>query len=221
MSLRRVELAHGGRGTRRASRSSNPSSLGELVGAEDLEQAEEAVRVVLERRGREEQRVPVQARDGRDRAVGGVAGMARGPAQMMRLVHDQQVDSGCDRLLGEARTRDQRVETDHRMTVDVERIESGAEIALDVREPGLVQEHEDLVVLAPQLPQPLHGQRLGRDHERALGAPRADQVVRDQARLDRLSEADLVREQPPHRVLPGRLEGDVELMREETDPARR
>jgi hypothetical protein len=78
-------------------------------------------------------------------------------------------------------------------------------------------QHEDLVILPPQLAEPLHGQRFGGDDQRALGAPRADEVVGDQTGLDRLAEAHLVGEQPAHRVLPRRLEGDVQLVREQAD----
>ena len=84
--------------------------------------------------------------------------------------------------------------------VHVERVEVGAEVARHVGEPRVVEQHEDLVVLPPQLAQPLHRERLGSDHQAALGAPGADEAVQDQAGLDRLAEADLVGEQPAHRV---------------------
>jgi hypothetical protein len=58
----------------------------------------------------------------------------------------------------------------------------------------------------------------GGDDQGPLGAPRAQEVVRDEARLDGLPEPDLVGEEPAHRVLTRRLERDVELVGEEPDP---
>ena len=54
-----------------------PLVLGELVGAQELKESEEPVRVVLERRGGQQQRVPAEGGDRRDRAVGGAPRMAR------------------------------------------------------------------------------------------------------------------------------------------------
>ena len=82
----------------------------------------------------------------------------------------------------------------------VERVEVRAEVARHVGEPLVVEQHEDLVVLAPQLAEPLDRQGVGRDDEAALGAAGPDQAIQDQARLDGLAEAHLVGEQPPHRI---------------------
>ena len=173
--------------------------------------------VVVQRYRGEQQHVPAQGRDRRDGTPRRVAGMARGTAQAVGLVDDQQVDPGHDGLLRQAWVRDQRLERDHGAPVDVERVEAGTVIARHVGEPGVVEQHEDLVVLAPELAQPLDGQRLGSDHEAALGAAGPQQAAQDQAGLDRLAEADLVGEQPAHGVAGRRALGRVQLVWEEAD----
>ena len=64
-----------------------------------------------------------------------------------------------------------------------------------------------------------NGLKSGRDHQAALGPPRAQEAAQHQAGLDRLAESHLVGEQPAHRVRGGRPLGGVELVREEPDPA--
>ncbi len=99
MSTRRVELVQGGSGSWRASRCLEALVLREVGGAQQLEQAEEAVDVVVQRYRGEQQHVPPQGRDRRHGAPGRVAGMARRTAQAVGLVDDQQVDPGQDGLL--------------------------------------------------------------------------------------------------------------------------
>ena len=101
--------------------------------------------------------------------------------------------------------------------MDVERVEAGAEVARDVGEPRRIEQREHLVILAPQLAEPLHRQRLGRDDQAALDLLRVQQPVHDQRRFDRLAEPDFVGEQPAHRHPRGRALGDVQLMREQAD----
>ena len=112
-----------------------------------------------------------QGGDRPDGAVAGFAGVARRSTQVMRLVDDQQVDPDLDRLPGEVRILLQHLQRDHHPAVRLERIEAAAVVLLDVQEPLVVQQHEDLVVLAPQLAQPLHGQGGRCDDQRPLGAP--------------------------------------------------
>ena len=82
---------------------------------------------------------------------------------------------------------------------------------------GGVEQREHLVILAPQLAQPLHRQRLGRDDQAALDLLRVQQPVHDQRGFDRLAQPDFVGQQPPHRHPRGRAFGDVQLMREQPD----
>ena len=138
---------------------------------------------------------------------------------MVGLVDHQQVDAGRHRLLGQAAPRGERLQADDRAAVDVERVEARAVVARHVGQPLVVEQGEDLVVLAPQLAQPLHGQRLGRDHQRALGAAGVQQPVEDQAGLDRLAEPHLVGQQPAHGSAPAGALGGVELVGEELDAA--
>ena len=175
--------------------------------------------VVLERRGREQEHVAAEAGDGRDRAPGAVAGVAGRPAEPMRLVDHHEVDARRHRLLRQPRARDERLQRDDGPAMHVERVEVGAEVARHVGQPVLVEEGEHLVVLPPHLAQPLHGQRLRGHDEAALDAVRAHQAVQDEAGLDRLAQADLVREEPAHGVGGARALRGVELVREEPDAA--
>ena len=89
----------------------------------------------------------------------------------------------------------------------------------DVGEAAVVEQREDLVILAPQLAEPLHRERRRRHHEAALDAPRVHEMVEDQAGLDGLAEADFVGQQPAHRVAVRGALGHVELVREQPHPA--
>ena len=160
MSARRVELVHGGSGVPALEPRLEARVLGKLLGAQQLQQPEEPVRVVLERRRAEQQHVPAErARSARRRATparrdgpaaaAGAAPRPR-PADRCRPPPPARVS---------ARPLDQRLERDHRAAMQLERIEAGAEVARDVGEASVVEQREDLVILAPQLAEPLHGQR--------------------------------------------------------------
>ena len=83
---------------------------------------------------------------------------------MMGLVDDEEVDSGLGGLLAEPPPGGEQIEPDHGAPVDVERVEVGPMIAGHVGQPLFVEEGEGLVVLAPELAEPLQGQGLGRDN---------------------------------------------------------
>ena len=99
----------------------------------------------------------------------------------------------------------------------VERIEVRAEIPYHVGKPRRVEQRELLVILPPQLSQPLHGQRVGRDDETAFDLPGMHQPVEDERRFDGLAEPDFVGEEPAHRIAGGRAFRDMELVGEEPD----
>ena len=103
MSTRRVELVHGGSGVPRGEARLEADVLGKLLRPQQLQQPEEAVRVVFERRRAEQQHVAAEGGDRRDRAPRRFAGMSGRAPQALRFVHDQQVDAGLDRLLGQLR----------------------------------------------------------------------------------------------------------------------
>ena len=175
------------------------------------------MRVVFERRRAEQQDVPPERGDRRNRAIRRLARMPGRTPQPLRLVDDEQVDARRHRLPGQLRPLDQRLERDHRAAMDVERVEAGAEVARDVGQARRVEQREHLVILAPQLAQPLHRQRLGRDDQAALDLLRVQQPVHDQRGFDGLAQPDFVGEQPPHRHPRGRALRDVQLMREQPD----
>ncbi len=192
--------------------------LGEVGGPQKLEQAEEAVNVVVERDRGEEEQVSPERGDRRDRTPGRSAGVPGRAPQAVGLVHDEEVDAGLGRAGRELGPGDERLQGHDGASVNVERVEVGAVVPRDVGEPRLVEQDEHLVVLPPQLAEPLDGQGLGCDDQAPLGLPGPDEAAQDQAGLDRLAEPDLVGQQPAHGKGGGRALGRVELVGEEADP---
>ena len=103
MSARRVELVHGGSGVPCGEARLDAHVLRKVLRPQQLQQPEEPVRVVFERRRAQQQHVAAERRDRRNRAPGRIAGMARRTPQTLRLVDDQQIDAGAHRLLGQLR----------------------------------------------------------------------------------------------------------------------
>ena len=163
--------------------------------------------------------MPSQGGERGDGAIRLVARMAGRAPQVVRLVDHQQVDPGGGRLLGEAAAGNEGLQADDGAAVDLERVEVRPVVGRHVVQPLRVEQDEDLVVLPPQLAEPLQGQRLGDHHQRAVGAAGVEEAVHDQAGLDRLAEADLVGQQPAHRVAVAGALGGVELVGEELDAA--
>ena len=176
------------------------------------------MRVVFERRRAEQQDVPPERRDWRNRAIPRLARMSGRTAQPVRFIHDEEIDTSCHRLPNQLGPPDQRLEGDHSAAMDVEGIEPGAEVARDISQTQRIKQREHVVILAPQLAQPLHGERLGRDDKTALDLLRVQEPVHDQCGLDRLTETDLVGKQPANRHARGRVLGDMQLVREEANP---
>ena len=73
--------------------------------------------------------------------------------------------------------------------------------------------------LPVELPEPLDRQRRRRDDGGPVSSVSPEEPREDQARLDRLPQPHLVREEPADRVGRGRPLGDMELVREEGDPS--
>ncbi len=152
-----------------------------------------------------------------NRAILPPARVARRTPQTLGLVNDEQVDARGYCLSGQFRPFNQRLEADHRAAVRVEWVEAGAEVARDVGQARRIEEREHLMVLAPQLAQPLHRQRLGHDDQAALDRLRVQQPVHDERGLDGLAQPHLVGEEPPHGHPRRRALRDVQLMREQPD----
>ena len=191
--------------------------LGKLLWTEELEQTEEPVGVILEWGRTQEQDMTTQAGDRRDCAPAGLAGVARRAAKPVCFVYDEEIDSRFHRLVGQLRALSQHLQRDDGTTVHVERVEVVAEVARHVGEARRIEKGEDLVVLAPELAQPLNRQGIRCDNEAAFDFSGMHEPIQDQRRFDRLPEADLVGEQPAHRVAGARPLRDVELVREEPD----
>src|SRR4029079_9044754 len=110
-----------------------------LLRPQELQQPEEPVRVVYERRGAQEQDVPAKRGNRGYGAPGSVAGVAGWPFEVLCLVHHEQVDPGAHSLRGELRTLDQHLQRDHRAAMDVERVEVRSEVADNVSEAVAVE----------------------------------------------------------------------------------
>ena len=215
MSARRVELVHGAQRRSLCQPRLEVHALGIVLWTQQLQQPEEAVRIAFERRRAEQQDVAAQRRNRSDGSPRRLTRVARRPAQPLRLVYDQQIDARAHRLLGQLRALDQHLQRNHPAPVHVEGVEAFAEVALHVGQPRRVEQREHLVVLAPQLAQPLHGQRVGRHHQAALHAAGVHQPVENQRRFDGFPEAHFVGQQPPHRFGGAGAFGDVQLVGEQ------
>ena len=219
MSTRRVELVHGGSGTPDASRASTSSGSGNSSGRSSCSSRKNPC-------ASSSSGVALSSRTWRpSAAIGATARYPGSPGcpgrRRSRCASSTTSRSmpAADRLPGQLGPLDQRLERDDRAAMDVERVEAGAEIARDVGQARRIEQREHLVVLAPQLAQPLHRERLGRDDQAALDLPRVQQPVHDQRRFDRLAQPDLVGEQPSHRDPGGGALRDVQLVREQPHPA--
>ena len=155
--------------------------------------------------------------DWRDGPPGPIAGVACRPPQSLRFVDDEQIDSRFHGLIAQLRTIDQHIDRNNYTAMHVEWIEVGTKVACDVGEARGVEQGEHLVVLSPELAQPLHRQSLWHDNEAAIDRPRVHEPVQNQRGLDGFAEADFVGEQPAHRIARARALGDVQLVREEAN----
>ena len=203
----------------RASRASNVSSSGKSAGRRSWRSRKKPCTSSSSGIAVRRRRCRPRAAIGADRAPGGASRVPGRAAQPVGLVHHEEVDARLHRAGGELGPRDERLEGDHRAPVDVEGVEVGAVVPDHVGEPRVVEQHEDLVVLPPELAEPLDGERLGGDHEAPLRAPRPDEAAQDEAGLDRLPEADLVGQEPAHGVRGGGALGRVKLVGEQPDAA--
>ncbi len=192
--------------------------LGEVAGAEQLEQAEEPVHVVVEGDRGEKQEVPPGGGDrAPPRARPGLPGWPGGRrSRWASSTTRRSMPASRARAVSSGRCN-QRLEGHDRARVGVEGVEAGAVVPRHVGEAVVVEEDEHLVVLPPQLAQPLHGQGLRRHHEAALRAPRPHEVAQDQAGLDRLAEAHLVGQQPAYGIGGGGALRRVKLVGKEPD----
>src|SRR5687768_16661419 len=98
------------------------------------------MRIVLERRGAEEQHVPPERSDRRDSSIAGLPGMPGRTPETLRLVYDEQIDSGLRRCGRQVGAIDERLERDNRPAVYVERVEVLTEIACHVRQPRGIEQ---------------------------------------------------------------------------------
>ena len=219
MSTRRVELVHGGSGVPDASRASKPTSSGNSSGRSSCSSRKKPCASSSSGVALSSSTWRPSAAIGATARHAGSPGCPGGRRRRCASSTTSRSMPARDRLRGELRIGRQRLERDDRAAMQLERVEAGAEVALHVGEPPLVEQREHLVILAPQLAEPLHGERGRRHHEAALDAARVHEAVEDQAGLDGLAEAHFVGQQPAHRVAGGGALGDVQLVREQPDAA--
>jgi hypothetical protein len=190
-----------------------------LVGPQQLHQPQKAKGVVLEGSGGQQQHSASLRRDLCYRPVRRIAGMTGPALQMMSFVDHQQIDAGCDRLADQECIVGQPLLGDDHPAVDVERIEVLSLVSGDVIDSLVVDQHKDLMMLTPELTEPLYCQSFGRNHQHPFRSASVDQAVHDQAGFDGLAEPDAISQQPAHRLTLAGCLGSMELMRVEPDPA--
>ena len=158
----------------------------------EREEPEVLARIEAHRRRGEEEDAEGGAADRGDRVVELVLG------EVVRLVHDHEVERHGRRGGGELRVGAERLEGDDGVRRARERRLDAAEL----RDPLRREEGEERVELVEELGEPLEGEVLGDDDEHALGDAELAEAGEDEPRLDGLAEADLVREdEPRHAVL--------------------
>ena len=199
MSARRVELVHGGSGVPRARPRLEVHVLRELLGRSSCSSRKKPC-------ASSSSGVAVRSSTWRPSAAIGATARQAGSPGWPGGRRSRCASSTTSRSMPAATacsvSRGRAISVSSAITaaaMHVEGVEVGAEVARHVGQPRLVEQREHLVILAPQLAQPLHGQRVGRHDQAALDAAGVHEAVQDQAGLDRLAQADLVGQQPAHR----------------------
>ncbi len=134
----------------------------------------------------------------------------------MCFVDDQQIPFGFQQLLEAAALLAQEVEAaDHQLFgfEGVFRIGKGLDAAL------LVKQGEVQVETAQHFDQPLVLERFGQQDEHAMGAAGEQLLMNDHARFNGLAETHLVGQQYARGITVTYFMGDIELVRDQADPA--
>ena len=176
-------------------------------GLHEREQPEVLARIEAHRRRGEEEDAVGRAAERRDRRVERVVG------EVVRLVHHEEVERDLGGGVHEVRVVAQRLEGDDRMGRARERRLRATERG----DPLGREEREERVELVEELGEPLEGEVLGDDDEDALGDAELAHAGEDEARLDRLAEADLVGEDEPRQPVREDPAGGADLVREDVD----
>ena len=173
MSARRVELVHGGSGVAAGEPRLEAHVLGKLLAAA----AAAAAGRIRGRRPRAASRSGA-GRDGRARrSARPRASRARrdGPAAAAAAALRPRPGGRCPRVTACSVSCGRSISISSAITArrcTSNGLKSGAEVARHVGEALRVEQREHLVVLAPQLAEPLHGQRVRRHDQAALDSAR-------------------------------------------------
>ena len=100
--------------------------------------------------------MPPEFGDGLDRAICTITRMTGWAFQVMRFVHDEEVDIGLHGLCGQFGPLEQKLQPDDHLSVGLEWVEASAIFLLDVKEALLVEQDKHLVVFTPQFAEPLY-----------------------------------------------------------------
>ena len=148
-----------------------------------------------------------------DRGDGGVQVVVR---EVVRLVHDHEVERHGRRGAGELLVRAQRLERDD----CVRRLRERRLPAAELGDPLRGEQGEERVELVEQLGEPLEREVLGDDDEHALREPELAEAGEHEPGLDRLPEAHLVREDEARHAIREDPAGGADLVREDVDARR-
>ena len=132
---------------------------------------------------------------------------------MVRLVDDDEVERQVGRRRRQLLVGEQGLEGDDGVRRAGQRRLRAAQRLDAVRG----EEREEGVELVEELGQPLEGEVLGDHHQDPLGEAELPQAREDQARLDRLAEADLVGEDEARQPVGEDAAGGADLVREDVD----
>ncbi len=143
--------------------------------------------------------------------VAGAAGL-RMPIQVMRFVDDQQVETAGQGLFLTVTIGKQPALAGQHQLGALERIGAAVGLAL-----MLVEQRDGQREAAQQLHQPLVGQAVGYQNQRALYAACQQQAVEDQTCFNGLAKPHFIGQQHPGGVAACDFVGDIELMGNQVD----
>jgi hypothetical protein len=184
------------------------------VGVKQAQAAEVPGVPQLLRGGREQQDAGSLGGEGGHQVVC-QAGLGGAPAQVMGLVQDQQVPVGLQHRPGRGGGGQQPLQGTEGLRLGEEGVVAGGR---DLAQPLAVEEGEAQIEAPPHLHQPLVEQGLGDQDQGPRHPPGEEQLVEDEAGLDGLAQAHLVRQQHPGGRAAGDLGSDIELMGDGADP---
>ncbi len=140
------------------------------------------------------------------------AALLRAPIQVVGLIDDQQVEAAGQGLVLAMNVGEQPALAGQHELGALERVDAAVGLTL-----VLVQQSDVQREAAQQFDQPLVGQAVGHQNQRALYPASQQQAVKNQAGFDGFAQAHFVGQQNPRRMASGDFVGNIELMGYEVD----